>query len=249
MPTSPRSRDHRHGSAAVIGRRNRFPGWQWPRAPTVGRISRPSRRPTNELITSCGRSDAGGVQRRRARLDDGEHPGRTPLGDGGRAAAGGAVLPALLALVGQDQQGRLHEARDQRQDQRAADDDDGQRLLRLASRCRARAPPAGGPASRRRSSSAPGAASARPPRARPPRRPCAFVPQALRVGHHESASWMATPKIEMKPIAAEIEKFVRVTSSARTPPVQAHRDAAAARSACPSSSSPTSRPGTRSAAA
>ena len=32
---------------------------------------------------------------------------------------------------------------------------------------------------------------------------------------------MAIPKIEMKPIAAEIEKFSRVMSSASTPPVQA----------------------------
>ena len=32
---------------------------------------------------------------------------------------------------------------------------------------------------------------------------------------------MAMPKIEMKPIAAETEKFVRVMSSASTPPVQA----------------------------
>ena len=36
-----------------------------------------------------------------------------------------------------------------------------------------------------------------------------------------SASWIETPKIEMNPIAAEIEKFVRVMSSARMPPVQA----------------------------
>ena len=36
-----------------------------------------------------------------------------------------------------------------------------------------------------------------------------------------SASWMATPKIEMKPIAAEIEKVVCVTRSATTPPEQA----------------------------
>ena len=36
-----------------------------------------------------------------------------------------------------------------------------------------------------------------------------------------SASWTEMPKIEMKPIAAEIEKCVRVMSSARMPPVQA----------------------------
>ena len=35
------------------------------------------------------------------------------------------------------------------------------------------------------------------------------------------ASWMAIPKIEMNPIAAETEKFTPVMSSARTPPVHA----------------------------
>ena len=35
------------------------------------------------------------------------------------------------------------------------------------------------------------------------------------------ASWMAMPKMEMKPIAAETEKLFPVMSSASTPPVHA----------------------------
>ena len=43
---------------------------------------------------------------------------------------------------------------------------------------------------------------------------CAYVTMRM-------ASWMATPKMETKPIAADTEKFMPVKSRARRPPAHA----------------------------